>query len=271
MRNFYILVRYLGRRHRLVLALLAAWTFAASWVFAWMTSQAGLREGITKLLKILPVKLQDSMGGDMAMLMDPTGFLVLGFDHPLLSVPFMFWALLLPLRHLASEQERGLLDVVLVRPVSRTAWLGAILFWQIIGLLIIAFAAAFSMALGCGYYVELQSVHHDVLYGYALMQALWAFAIGGVTAVIAAKVGRFRQALGGAIAFTLITILWEVLCRSIKLWKPYIILSLRHWAEPHTLFPSGWNATGAVVLIATAACAWVVAVIFFKRHDLGAN
>ncbi len=270
MKQFLIVIRYFYRRHRIVLLLLSLWIGLANWLFAWMTAQTALREGLVKLMKMLPAQFQASVSSDVPMLLDPTGSLLLSLAHPLFTVTLLFWAIQLPLRHIASDQERGVLDVVFSRPISRQTWLAAIILAQLTGFLIIELIGTFTWWIATLHFTELSNVRVPMLFAALGMQILWSIAIGSLGAMLAAIWGRFRIALGGIVGFVLIMILWEVICRSIKLLKPYIIFSLWHWVEPRTLFPTdGWNWTGLIILSLVSTFGWFTTLWALQHRDLG--
>ncbi|MDK9699988.1 MAG: hypothetical protein OEM52_07585, partial [bacterium] len=242
------------------------------WLFSWMSAQTALREVVVKIMKILPAAIQQKAARDALMLLDPGGAMALALTHPLLTVPILLWAILIPVRHLAGEQERGLLDVILAKPFTRLQWIAALVLWQVGGLLVLSLAVGASFARAIGHFPPLENVNGWSLLYMTLAQAAWGFAIGGFTAIIAARWGRFRLTLGVAIAFVLTNLLWEVICRTIGTLKPYIVLSLWHWSEPRSLYLVRESTViNWLVLLGFGLVSWLVALRIFQRHDLGAK
>ena len=265
-------VRFLWRRHRFLLVLVVVWGAAVAWLFSWMASLSDLREGITKLIKVLPPLWQRKISPDVMVLLDPTGAMTMAFEHPMMMAPFLLWAMLLPLRHIATEQERGLLDIILARRIARSEWLAGIAFWSVAGLLTIAAVVSAAFIASASYFPQLANVKSGSLVQIAFMQAAWSFAVSGVAAALAARTGRFRFSLGATVAFVLFMMFGEVICRYLAGAKRFAVFSLWYWTDPINLYLGKVKPASAVaVLLLTAIAAWTVAFVWFSKRDLAAR
>lgn len=204
MNTYTTILQYFFKRHWLLLILLSLWLLLATILFSWVTSLIALRESVVGLMKLLPPIIQAKIGRDLSMLLDPTGSLTLSLEHPLLALPLAIWTMLIPLRHLASDQERGLLDMLLAKPVSRFMWLISVLTFLMGGLIVLTLVISTGYFVGRHIFIELSHINLILLFNIILMQSIWAFLIGSITGLFASIFGRFRVSLGLGLGFVLV-------------------------------------------------------------------
>jgi ABC-2 type transport system permease protein len=198
------------------------------------------------------------------------GAITIGFQHPL-AITFMgIFAVGTTTGAIAGERERGTLEVLLARPISRRS-------------LYLTVAVAVAVMLG----VELGAILAGMWAGILLTgianqidtAAIWlvfanglllwaAFAAFGLAASV--TFDRYAPAIGLALAFLLVNYFLEILG---SLWTDVAWsqeYSLFHHFQPAELLTGGPDPMDFLLLGAATAVPLVYALIVFPRRDLAA-
>jgi len=206
-------------------------------------------------------------GGDIFTL---SGSIALGFIHPIAIALLCVFAIAFPLSTIAGERQRGTLEVVLARPISRRTYYLTLLF---AGLLFIGLALAALMtgtlvaATGANVVSQLQTANLPALW---LNGALLYFAIAAITFAASVSFDRLAPAAGVVLAVVLISYFLQILG---SLWpdadwlQPY---SLFHYLDASKVLTSGLQVFDTALLATIAVIAVVYALIVFPRRDLAA-
>jgi ABC-type transport system involved in multi-copper enzyme maturation permease subunit len=198
------------------------------------------------------------------------GAITLGFQHPLALAFLGIFAVGTTTAAIAGERERGTLEVILARPLSRHA-----LYLTVAAAVVVLLAVELVALLGGQWTgIAIQGVSDQVDLGllplvFANALLLWcAFAAFGLAASV--SFDRHAPALGLTMAFLLLNYFLEILG---SLWADV------EWSQEYSLFhhfqpteiltgnadPMDFVILGIAVLV-PAAFAWIV----FPRRDLAA-
>ncbi len=215
----------------------------------------------------IPQQFVQFGGGDLFTL---PGTIALGFIHPIAVALGLVFALGFAVNAVAGERQRGTLEVLLARPLSRrrlylTLLVATLLFVavamaaQVLGTLI---GATLAGALG-----ELQPERLAVMW---LNGVLVFLAIGAVALAASVSFDRLTPALGLTLAFILVSYFLEIIG---SLWidarglQPY---SLFHYLDPKGALTGTMTAADWLVPLAVFAVGFVAALVVFPRRDLAA-
>jgi beta-exotoxin I transport system permease protein len=216
---------------------------------------------------ILPDQFSQFGGGDIFSL---TGSVALGFVHPIAVGLNLVFALGFAATCVAGERQRGTLEVLLARPISRrslylTLAVAALLFT---GLTMAALTAGAALGAGVtGRLAELGGGNLPLLW---LNGALLFWAFGAVSLALSVSFDRSTPAIGLALAFVLVSYFLDVLG---QLWPDAAglqPLSLFHYLDARSDLAGLplWSDFGVLVAVIVAAVAY--ALIAFPRRDLAA-
>lgn len=260
------LLRHTFRQHRgrllVVMAALTVWGTLMPVIYA--TFGITLRD----LVQDFPVLEQFMQfgGGDMFTL---PGSIGLGYIHPISIALLSVFAIVYPLGVVAGERQRGTLEVVLARPVSRrgyfvTLFVASIVF---VGLAIAATlvgTAISTIALNLSDEL-LANLSWLWLHGTALYVAIAAISF-------AASVTFDRQ--GPAASLTLAIVMTSYFFQVLgSLWpdaewlQPFFLF---YYLKPADILTGGLQLFDLAVLAVVTALAVVYALVIFPRRDLGA-
>ena len=205
-----------------------------------------------------------------------TGSIAVGYIHPIAIALLSVFAIVFPLSSVAGERQRGTLEVVLARPISRrryylTLFISAVLFIAIlmaatlVGTLI---AAALTNTIS-----ELDVANIPALW---LNGVVFYAAIAAIAFAASVSFDRVGPAAGITLAIVLVSYFMQIVG---SLWpsrngetgadilQPY---SLFHYLDPNVILTEGVQVFALAVLLVVGAIAVIFALIVFPRRDLAA-
>jgi ABC-2 type transport system permease protein len=262
-----IVLRHVLRQQRLrllvVVAALTAWGTLMPIVYATFGVQ------MQDIVRQFPA-LQQFMrfgGGDMFTL---SGSIAVGYIHPIAIALLAVFAIAFPLSGVAGERQRGTLEIVLARPVSRRSYYVTLLFAAIlfIGLAVAAtLVGTVVAAAAVNVLDELQLANMPLLW---LNGVLLYFAIAAICFAASVSFDRMGPAAGVALAIVLVAYTLQIIG---SLWpdaewlQPY---SLFHYLQPDLVLREGLQVFDSALLLVVGGAAVIYALIVFPRRDLAA-
>jgi ABC-2 type transport system permease protein len=216
---------------------------------------------------LFPQQFAQFGGGDIFTL---PGSVALGFIHPFSVALNLVFAVGFAGAAIAGERQRGTLEVLLARPISRRTAYGTALTATALFVGVTAAALAVGALAGTAL-----TGHLDEL-GVANLPLLWLNtlllygAFGAVALAASVSFDRLTPALGLALAFVLVSYFFEALG---SLWPDAEFLqdySLFHYLDARADLGGTPDVTGFAILAAVIVIAVAYALAVFPRRDLGA-
>ncbi len=216
---------------------------------------------------LIPKQLMSFGGGDMFSL---EGVVAIGFIHPMAVAMVLVFALGFTVNAVAGERQRGTLEVLLARPISRRRLYLTLLAASIVFTVLAITAQVAGIVVGSAMSGELGALGADRLALMWLNACLVFVAIGAVSLLASVSFDRLSPALTVSLTVVLVSYFLEILgslwpdARGLQPW------SLFHYLDPRgalagTMPPADWIAPTAVIVVAVAA-----ALAIFPRRDLAA-
>lgn len=259
--------RHQLRQQRLTLPLLIGAMFV--WGTLMPVIYASFGVSLRDLIRNMPLLEQFMQFGGGNLFTLP-GSVALGFIHPIAIALLAVYAIAFPLSAVAGERQRGTLEVVLARPVSRVSYYSTVLVASMlfIGLLMVAtLLGTLVGAAATGVLDELSAPNLPWLWLHGT--ALYV-AIAALTLAASISFDRMAPAAGISLAVVLISYFLQVLG---SLWpdaewlQPY---SIFYYLDPEPVLTAGLQATDLAVLGVITAVAIALALVVFPRRDLAA-
>lgn len=206
-------------------------------------------------------------GGDLFSL---SGALALGFIHPFAIAVSGIIAVGVPILSIVAERQRGTLEVLLSRPVSRHSLIVVVLVVGILALASLLTAQLLSSIVGA----FIAGVGSELAIG--RLPLVWAMGLllFGTFLCIAlaasASFDRTMPALGVTLLIVLVSYLFEVIS---SLWTDMRFLgdlSLFHYVRTKEILEGTFRPTDALVIGSVAVIAFAWAWIVFPRRDIAA-
>jgi ABC-2 type transport system permease protein len=257
--------RHVVRQYRLrvvvIVAALTGWGMLMPIVYSTFGAQ------MQEIVRQFPAMRQfmNFGGGDVFTL---SGSIALGYVHPIAIALLAVFAIAFPLSSVAGERQRGTLEVVLARPISRRAYYVTLL---VAATLFIGLAMAGSLvgtliaAAGVGVLDQLQLANIPALW---LNGVLLYFAIAAIALAASVTFDRMGPAAAIVLAIVLIAYFLQIIG---ALWpdadwvQPY---SLFHYLDPDATLKNGLQLFDTALLLVVGVIGVVYALIVFPRRDL---
>ncbi|MFI5254546.1 MAG: ABC transporter permease subunit [Candidatus Limnocylindrales bacterium] len=252
----------------LVVAALLVWGALMPLVYAELIDTA-LGAEFRKLIDsgLVPSQLTQFGGGNIFTL---PGAVALGLIHPIAVALVCVFAVGFAAAAVAGERQRGTLEVVFARPISRAAAYRTLFVALLVflGLAIVAILAGTVVsAAAFGKLDQLQLANVPLL---GLNALLLYTALGSVALAASVSFDRLGPAVGIALAFTIVSYFFEILGSLWDAAKQLQPISVFHYLDPQSVLDGKADPFAFAVLLAVtlAGAAW--SLVVFPRRDLAA-
>lgn len=216
---------------------------------------------------LIPEQFVSFGSGDLLSL---TGSITLGLQHPLFLALLGIFAVGLSATAIAGERQRGTLEVLLARPISRVR-----IYVTFAVAILVILALLIGLTLG-GMYVgasiqgvqdELDPVHLPLVWLNGVL--LWtSFAAFGLAASV--TFNRSGPALGLTLGYVVVMYFLEVLGSLWEEAEPLQAYSLFHHFLPKEILAGDPSGTDFMLLGALTLIPVIYALILFPRRDIPA-
>ncbi len=198
------------------------------------------------------------------------GSVALGFIHPIPIVLVAVFAVGYPAAALAGERQRGTLEVLLARPISRRRVYLTTLAATVLFVVAAVAADVAGVVAGAALFDVIDELPADRLATAAANAALLFVTLGAIALAISASSDRLAPALGITVAFAVVSYAVEFLG---AIWPE--LAWLRPWSifnhfQPGEIIEGAGDPGDAVVLAAVLAIATAYGLWRFPRRDLAA-
>mgnify|MGYP001117739983 CR=1 FL=1 len=275
MKPFWTLVRKNFHDARWSLFLSTAALFALGWLFVHVTSiqESKIRQALT-----------DGKGFNwvrqLGLQADPPSIQIMMafWNHPFIILMIAMFAIGRGANAVGAEIERGTLDMVMSRPVSRSSYLASQVLTAVVGLLVIAGALAVGAYAATFYNFLKTPPSAGLLARPAFNLAALAFPMYGYTLLFSsADIVRWRSMTAGSV-LTLAGFIARVIAMipvfKDSFWRPWAehasLFSLYNPVDAVTAEAAGYNQDVSILLGVGSACI-ALAFLVFANRDLPAN
>jgi ABC-2 type transport system permease protein len=216
---------------------------------------------------VIPEQFTNFGGGDVFTL---SGSVALGYIHPISIILVAIFAIGFAASAVAGERQRGTLEVILARPISRRTLYVTLLVALVAFIAIVLGASILGTIVGSAVVGVADELAFERLPLLWLNGVLMWVAFGAIGLAASVSFDRLTPALGVTLAVVIVSYFLEVLG---SLWpdaealQPY---SLFHYLAARDVLNGDAQPLGFVLLgiVAAAAVGW--ALIVFPRRDLAA-
>jgi len=216
---------------------------------------------------VIPRNLMNFGSGSLFTL---PGAITLGLQHPLAIAFLGLFAIGSTTSSIAGERERGTLEVLLARPISRTTLYGTLAVTALILIALVLLALLGGQVVGVAVQgltdeLDLAAMPLVVVNGLLLWSAFAAFGLAA-----SASFDRLAPALGLSLAYLLVNYFLEILG---SLWTDVAWsqeYSLFHHFQPGEILQGKADPIDFLILGLAVAVPVVYALVVFPRRDLAA-
>lgn len=189
------------------LRLLPAWLGIAAIVFLMQIAVAAIVHDnanirvFLAMLKHLPPIIRTAIGGDMVESGSVTALLTVGYQHPLVMFLYMVYAVGVPAGLLTGEVQRGTMELILSRSITKMQVYVCATVLTLVGLFALSCVMFAGTAVSLSVFQFSEPIDKTLLLRLAVMGGLLAATFGGFALACAASFARFYSAIGVGVAF----------------------------------------------------------------------
>ena len=198
------------------------------------------------------------------------GAIAIGFIHPIFVAVVGVFAIGFTAAAVAGERQRGTLEVVLARPISRRTTYGSLLGATIVLLGLAVLAMVAGTLVSAAVFGKLDDLNLGQVPLLWLNTVLLYLALGSLALAASVSFDRLAPALGLTLGFTLVSYFLQILG---SLWpeaEPLQPFSLFHYLDPAAILDGTGDPFDLALLTAVTLLAVAWSLIVFPRRDLAA-
>jgi ABC-2 type transport system permease protein len=260
--------------HFWALRILPIWLLIAIIIFLFQIAICGIvhdNESVKtfiQFLDMLPSFIKTALGGEALKVGNVSGLIAIGYQHPLVLTLYMLFAVGVPTGLLAGEVQKGTMELILSRHVTKTQ------VYICAGLITITGMFALVLVMFCGtvFATSMYEFGQDVpLYSFfkaAINGGILASAAGGI-ALLAAACFQRNTAVWLTVAYLIVNYFVSVIAE----WWPRM-----KWLYPTTIFyyvdgkkifsEAGWPLGDIFVLVSILVVSTLLGGVIWSRRDL---
>ncbi len=256
------------------LRILPIWCLIALMIFLVQIAICGIvhdNENVKAFLQyldILPSFIKAAYGGEMLQIGNISGFIAIGYQDPFVLLLYMLYAVGVPTALLAGEVQRGTMELILSRQVTKTHVYICAGIITVIGMYALVLVMFSGTVVATNLYDFDQTVPLYAFFKIAIVGGLLASAVGSI-ALLAAACFRRNTAVWLTVAYLVVNYFVSIIAE----WWPRM-----KWLQPTTIFyyepgpeifnESVWPASDMYVLIAILVVSTVAGGVIWQRRDL---
>lgn len=254
-----------------------AWFFLAFVIFLVQTVLSFMlhdREDLRIFLQMLdriPPMFQAMIGGESLSAANLEGVVAIGYQHPLVLICLMVFATATPTGLLTGEVERGGMELLLSRPVTRTRMYILVMMITMLGQALLICTILTATTIWTRVFDYGQPIMMRPFLLIAVNLGALAYAVIGLGHLVAAVMNERGRAVGLLIGYLVFTFLMDF---GAVMWEPLEII------HPYTLFtyykPNRVIEAGALpyphlaVLFAVGTISLLAGYVAWRRRDIAA-
>lgn len=218
-------------------------------------------------LNMLPSIVKTALGGDMLQAGNTAALLTIGYQHPFVMFLCMLFAVGVPTGLLTGEVQKGTMELILSRPVTKTqvyVCAGVLTLAGMFGLVLVMFLGTFAAV---HLYRFDQPIPLDLFFRIAINGGLLASTFGAFALLCAATFGRLYSALGVAVAFLTLNYFVALIAEwlpSIRFLRRVTLFYFIYYSDLMYEWPVRNMAMLAGILVTVA----VIGALIWRRRDL---
>ncbi len=218
-------------------------------------------------LDMLPSIVKTALGGDMLQAGNTAALLTIGYQHPFVMFLCMLFAVGVPTGLLTGEVQKGTMELILSRPVTKIQVYLCACILTLAGM----FALVLTMFVGTAVAVHIyrfdQPIPLDLFFRIAINGGLLASTFGAFALLCAATFARLYSALGVAVAFLTLNYFVSLVSEwwpSVRFLHRATLFYFIYYSNLMYEWPVRNMAWLAGILLATA----IVGALIWRRRDL---
>jgi hypothetical protein len=256
--------------HRILLA----WFLIAFWIFLFQIIVCGIVHDNEKVkaflqyIDLLPAFVKVLLGGEALQLGNIAGLMAIGYQEPFILLLYMLFAVGVPTALLAGETQKGNMELILSRQVTKTSVYICATMITIIGMAALVLVMFMGTVVATNLYEFDQKVPLYSFFILAINGGILASTAGGIAMLSAACFQR-TTAVSLTIAFLVINYIVNI----VATWWPsmawlYPATIFYYVGDPKIFIETAWPLGDMGVLVTLLITSTVLGGIIWQRRDL---
>ena len=256
------------------LRILPIWALIALVIFLFQIAVCGIVhdnetvKALIQYLDMLPSFIKTALGGEALQVGNVSGLIAIGYNDPLVLILYMLFAVGVPTGLLAGEVQKGTMELILSRQVTKThvyICAGLITITGMFALVLVMFGGT---VFATNVYEFSQEVPLYSFFKAAINGGILACAVGGI-ALLAAACFQRNTAVWLTVAYLVLNYFVSIIAE----WWPRM-----KWLKPTTIFyyvdggkiftESTWPISDMCVLLSILIISTLLGGVIWSRRDL---
>ena len=225
-------------------------------------------EAFLRLLNFLPPFIKSVLGGESLQVGNVAGLIAIGYNHPLIMILYMLYAVGVPTNLLAGEVQRGTMELILSRQTTKTQVYACAGLITVVGMFAMVLVMFLGTVAGTTLYTFTQDVPLHDFFKIGINGGLMASAVGAI-ALLAAACFRRPTAVGLTVSYLVVMYFTSFVS---EWWPRLAFLSpttLFHYINSIDIFVKHmWPVRDMAVLMTVMIAATLLGGIIWQRRDL---
>ncbi|UCD29786.1 MAG: hypothetical protein JSV03_04695 [Planctomycetota bacterium] len=255
--------------------ILPVWCLIAIMIFLIQIAVCGIVHDNEKVkmflsfLELLPSVFKTALGGEELQATNVSGLIAIGYQHPLVLILYMLFAVGVPTRLLAGEVQNGTMELILSLSATKTQVYVCAGILTIVGMFALVLVMLLGTYVGTSLYRFDEEIPLYPFFRIAIIGGLLASAVGAISLLAAALFRRRSTAVGVTVAYLVVN---YFACLVAELWPGMEFLgpTTLFWYidGPKILHQSTWPLSDISVLTSILVTAAVAGGLIWQRRDL---
>jgi len=255
--------------------ILPIWALIACMIFLIQLAVCGIIHDdhniktLLSLLEAMPSIFKSALGGETLQIGNLPALIAIGYQHPLVLILFMLFAVGIPTGLLAGEVQWGTMELILSRPVTKLQVYLCAALLTIVGmatLVLVMFGGTFvsTMLYEFGEPVPLRDCFRMAING-----GLMGGAIGAISLLSGASFSRRSTAVGVVVAYLVVNYFAAIITDWLPCMKAFKTLTIFHYVNSYKLFALHiCPISDMIVLTVILLTAAILGAIIWNHRDL---
>ena len=221
------------------------------------------------LLDTLPAFMKNAIGGDLLSIGNIGGFIAIGYQHPLVLIAFMTFAISISTGLLTGQVQNGMMELILSRSVTKNHVYVCACFLTLAGMLALVLVMFSGTVIGVNICHLNDQVNLQPFFRACIVGGLLSGTAAGVSLLAAVSFRSRGTAVGIALAFFVVNYFIDV----ISGWWPKAEFlgpfSIFYYVSPQRILHGpGWPVSDMCVLMSIILVTVIAGAIVWNRRDL---
>lgn len=255
--------------------ILPVWALIALVIFLLQLAVCGIihdNQNVKTMLQFLdmmPSIVKSALGGESLQVGNLPALIAIGYHHPLVLLLYMLFAVGIPTGLLAGEVQRGTMELILSRPITKLQVYLCAALLTVLGMVALVLVMFGGTVVSTMIYEFGEPVPLRYFFRMAINGGMVAGAVGAISLLSAASFSRRGTAVGVAVAFLVVNYFVSIIAEWWPRMKVLKSFTIFNYANGYKVFVQHvWPVSEMIVLAVILLTAAILGAIIWNRRDL---